>query len=153
MEDSAPNPMDKNGQSRPVTNNFPTAKRGARCRQKGTIKRQPSEQSSTTERDRKCWYSPGYDYHPAQSQGHIEATTTAVQNGDYHLNRRGKSARSLLFVQIFAGNIVLRHLMRANFPTLSVPSVFHAHHYVGLEGVSFLEQLLYTLRIRTFDVG
>jgi hypothetical protein len=146
--------MYKNGQCWTVTNNFPIAKRGARCRQKSTIKRQPSEQSSTTERDRKCWYSPGvYGYHPAQSQGHIKATTMAVQNGDYHLYRRGKSARSLLFVQIFAGNIVLRHLMRANFPTLSVPSVFHAHHYVGLERVSFLEQLLYTLRIRTFDVG
>jgi len=53
-----------------------------------------------------------YSYHPAQSQGHIKATTTAVQNGDYHLYRRGKSASSLLFVQIFAGNIILRHLMR-----------------------------------------
>jgi hypothetical protein len=72
-----------NGQEWSMLNSyeqFPIARRGARCRQKSTIKRQPSEQSSTTERDRKCWYSPGvYGYHPAQSQGHIKATTTAVQ--------------------------------------------------------------------------
>ena len=60
---------------------------------------------------------------------------------------------TLLFIQIFVGNIILRHLMRANLFLVSVTSVFHAHYCVGLERVSFLEQLLYTLRIRTFDVG
>jgi hypothetical protein len=32
-------------------------------------------------------------------------------------------------------------------------SVFYACHCVGLERVSFLDQLGHTLRIRTFDVG
>ena len=49
---------------------------------------------------------------------------------------RGKA---LLFIQILAWNIILRHLVRPNFPPLSVPSVFHAHHNVGLERVSFFE--------------
>ena len=51
------------------------------------------------------------------------------------------------------GNTILRHLMRANLFLVGVTSVFHPHYCVGLERVSFLEQLLYTLRIRTFDVG
>src|SRR6266850_4864968 len=54
---------------------------------------------------------------------------------------------------MLAGNIVLRHLMRVNFPLVSVIGVFHALHHVGLERVSFLEQLVHTLRIRTLDVG
>src|SRR6266566_9461975 len=65
----------------------------------------------------------------------------------------GTESNSLLFVQMFAGNIVLRHLMRANFLLISVPGVFHALHYVSLKRVSFLEQLVDTLRIRTFDAG
>src|SRR6266481_10165919 len=48
---------------------------------------------------------------------------------------------------------MLRHLMCAHFPLVSVPGVLHALHHVGLERVSFLEQLVHTLRIRTFDVG
>src|SRR5271156_832359 len=63
------------------------------------------------------------------------------------------SAHSLLFIQILAGNIILWHLMRANFPLVSVPGVFHALHRVGLERVSFLKQLVHTLRIRPFNVG
>src|SRR5882762_849829 len=43
--------------------------------------------------------------------------------------------------------------MRANFPLVSVLGVFDALYHVGLERVSFLEQLVHTLRIRTFDVG
>ena len=43
--------------------------------------------------------------------------------------------------------------MRANLLLVSVTSVFHARHCVGLERVSFLGQLGHTLRIRTFDVG
>src|SRR5207244_9368306 len=66
---------------------------------------------------------------------------------------RGERAHSLLFIQIFAGNVILRHLVRENFLLISVPSVFHARHYVGLERVSFLEQLVNTLRIRTLDAG
>src|SRR5271156_1043722 len=63
------------------------------------------------------------------------------------------SAHSLLFIQILAGNIILRNLMRVNFPLVSVPGVFHALHHIGLERVSFVEQLVYTLRIRTLDAG
>src|SRR5712691_9872004 len=43
--------------------------------------------------------------------------------------------------------------MRANVPLVSVPGIFHALHHVGLERVSFLEQFVHTLRIRTLDVG
>src|SRR5580704_1051157 len=43
--------------------------------------------------------------------------------------------------------------MRANFPFVSVPGVFYALHHVGLERVPLLEQLVYTLRIRTLDIG
>src|SRR5712692_1328954 len=43
--------------------------------------------------------------------------------------------------------------MRANFPLGSVLGFFHALHHLGLERVSFLEQLVHTLRIRTLDVG
>ena len=64
------------------------------------------------------------------------------------------SNQLLIFVQIFAGHVVLRYLVRADFPRpTSVPGVFHAFHYFGLERVSFLEQLLDTLRIRGLDVG
>src|SRR6266853_4650667 len=59
----------------------------------------------------------------------------------------------LLFVQIFVGNIILGHLVRANFPLLSVPGAFHTSHYVSLERVSLFKQLVHALRIRTFDVG
>ena len=46
--------------------------------------------------------------------------------------------------------------LRANRPHVvptSVPGVFDAFHYFGLERVSFFEQLLHTLRIRGLDVG
>ena len=63
-------------------------------------------------------------------------------------------ARPLFFfIPIFAGNIILRHLMSTNLPLISVLGVFHAFHRLGLERVSFLEQLVHTLRIRAFDVG
>jgi len=86
----------------------------------------------------------------------------AVMCGRYRLSRRKqaeaparlrRAARSLLFIQILAGNIILRHLMRANLLLVSVTSVFYARHCIGLERVSFLDQLGHTLRIRTFDVG
>jgi hypothetical protein len=46
---------------------------------------------------------------------------------------------SSLFVQISVGNIILRHLVRANFFLVSVASALHASHNVGLERVSFLD--------------
>ena len=59
----------------------------------------------------------------------------------------------LVFVQIFAGDIVLRHFVRVNFPSLAGLGGLHAHYYVGLEGVSFLEQFIYTLGTCTFKIG
>src|SRR3981189_1184835 len=43
--------------------------------------------------------------------------------------------------------------MRANFHPVSVSGVFDALHHIGLERISFLKQLVHTLRIRTFDIG
>ena len=57
----------------------------------------------------------------------------------------------LLFVQIFTGHVVLRHLMRANFFFIRAVGVFHADHCVGLECIPFGEQLVDTLRIRGFE--
>lgn len=45
----------------------------------------------------------------------------------------------LFFIQIFAGNIVFRHLVRANFLFFGVPSALHASDNVGLERVPFLD--------------
>jgi hypothetical protein len=73
---------------------------------------------------------------------------------DYESFRYGESlSLYLFFIQIFFGNIILRHLMRANLLLFSVTSVLYARHCVGLEHVSFLDQLAHTLRIRSFDVG
>jgi hypothetical protein len=86
----------------------------------------------------------------------LESTIHIVgirSQGHYTQNPVARSARSLLFIPILAGDIILRHLMRANLLLASFTSVFHARHCVGLERVSFLDQLGHTLRIRTFDVG
>jgi hypothetical protein len=64
-----------------------------------------------------------------------------------------RTYHSLFFIQIFLGNIILWHLMRANFPFISAPGVFHARHYVSFKRVSLFEQLVDTLRIRTLDAG
>src|SRR5882762_2972868 len=58
-------------------------------------------------------------------------------------------ACALIFIQIFAGNIILRHLVRANFPLIVPPGVFHASHDFCLERVSFLDQLAHTLRVHS----
>src|SRR5258708_20630071 len=50
--------------------------------------------------------------------------------------------RSLFFIPILAGNVILRHLMRANFPLVRAFGVFHALHHLGLERVSLLKQLV-----------
>ena len=67
--------------------------------------------------------------------------------------RIGAESRSLLFIQIFARNIILGHLVGVDFPCIGIVGVFHALEYLRLEGVSFFEQLVDTLRIRTFDGG
>ena len=43
--------------------------------------------------------------------------------------------------------------MRADLPRISIPGVFNPSHYVGLERVSFLQQLVNTLRICGLDAG
>jgi len=63
---------------------------------------------------------------------------TEVRLG-FEEKRRRVGAIRLVFVQIFAGHIVLRYLMGVNFLLVRVPSVFHASHHVGLERVPFLD--------------
>lgn len=58
----------------------------------------------------------------------------------------------LIFVPIFGGNIVLRHLMGTNFRLIGIFGVFHAFYCSSFERVSLFEQLLDTLRIRALDV-
>ena len=67
----------------------------------------------------------------------------------YESYTRGESFSLSIFYQIFLGNIMLRYLMRANFPLISALRVFRARHYVSFERVSLLEQLVDTRRIRT----
>jgi hypothetical protein len=58
-----------------------------------------------------------------------------------------------ILVQIFARNIVLRYLVRANFLLVSVVSTFDTSDDVGFECIPFLDQLADALRIRSFDAG
>ena len=80
------------------------------------------------------------------------ASLVRIMEG-YESYRRGESLSLSIFIQIFLGNIILRYLMRANFPLISAPSVFYARHYISFERVSLLKQLVDTVRIRTLDVG
>ncbi len=75
--------------------------------------------------------------------------TTRLEGDLYRDNSPSTSPAPLLFIFIFVGNIILRHLMRVNFPSIMIPGVFHARH----ERVAFLDQLVYALRIRGFDAG
>jgi len=63
------------------------------------------------------------------------------------------AVRSLIFIAVLAGNIILRDFVGVNFALVGVIGVLHALHRFGLERVSFLEQLVDTLGIRTFDAG
>jgi hypothetical protein len=63
------------------------------------------------------------------------------------------AADSLIFIAILARNIILRDFVRVNFSLVGVAGVLHALHCLGLERVSFLEQLVHTLGIRTFNAG
>ena len=57
---------------------------------------------------------------------------------------------SLVFIAILTGNIILGHLVRANFAFVGVAGVLHTLHDLGFEGVSFLEQFVDALGIRSF---
>ena len=52
---------------------------------------------------------------------------------------------------MLARNVIPPHLMRANFPLVSALGVFHALHHLGLERVSFLEQLVHTFPSRQLE--
>ena len=56
-------------------------------------------------------------------------------------------------VQIFLWDIVLRHLVRANFSRGIPSSVLDALHGICFERVSLFEQFVNTLRVRTCDAG
>ena len=60
---------------------------------------------------------------------------------------------ALFFVQIFARNIVLRHLVPANFLLVRVVSAFDTSDEVGFECIPFLDQLVNALPIGSFEAG
>ena len=70
-----------------------------------------------------------------------KAAASLVQDHGKDTNLTGaeRASHSLFFIQIFLGNIILRYLMRVNFPLVIAPGVFHPRHYVSFERVSFLE--------------
>ena len=57
------------------------------------------------------------------------------------------SPNRLFLVQIFFRHVVLRDLVRVDFPFLIFICVFDTGYYVGLERISFLDQLADALRI------
>ena len=58
-----------------------------------------------------------------------------------------------IFVQILAGNVIFRHFTGVDFPLVVILSLFYPGYYVGLERVSFLQQLLDTLRLGALTPG
>jgi hypothetical protein len=103
--------------------------------------------------DTTCWIPlPAGRESTGKQMNEAAASLVRIMEG-YESYRRGESLSLSIFIQIFLGNIILRYLMRANLLLVIVTSVFYARHCVGLERVSFLDQLGHTLRIRTFDVG
>ena len=68
-------------------------------------------------------------------RAHIRANPCFIRDA----RRYAARSRALLFIQIFARNIILRHLMRAHFPLIVAPGVLHASYDSGLERVSFLD--------------
>lgn len=59
---------------------------------------------------------------------------------------------SLLFIQIFAGYIILRHFASSHFPFAAVASFFDSRHHSGLKRVAFLDQLVNAFGVGTFNV-
>src|SRR5579863_168576 len=60
---------------------------------------------------------------------------------------------SLIFVQVFIRNIILRHFVGMHFALIFVICGFNTRQYVCLESISFFEQLVNTFGIRAFHVG
>lgn len=57
-----------------------------------------------------------------------------------------------IFVFVFAGHVILGHLVSADFPQFIV-RVFDTCHDVGLERIPLLDQVTDALRIGAFDVA
>jgi len=59
----------------------------------------------------------------------------------------------LIFIQVFAGHVIFRHFSGAHFSLATFSGFLDARYHSSLERVSFLDQLVNTLRICAFDVG
>src|SRR5258705_1073064 len=66
-------------------------------------------------------------------------------------SRQSSAQGRLVFVQIFAGDIILRYFVGVDFAFVS--GVFHSLHDTCLERISFFDELVHTFRICTFTVG
>jgi len=63
------------------------------------------------------------------------------------------SPNRLFLVQILFRHVVLRDLVRVDFPFLIFICVFDTRYDVGLERISFLDQLVDAFRISAFNVA
>ena len=62
-------------------------------------------------------------------------------------------ACSLVFIEVFAGDVVLGDFVSVDFTFVGVASVLDALHDLSLEGVPFLEQFVDALRVRALPAG
>jgi hypothetical protein len=46
---------------------------------------------------------------------------------------------SLVFVEVFAGNVILGHFTGVDFPALVFSGIFDTRYHLGLERVAFLD--------------
>ena len=63
------------------------------------------------------------------------------------------SPKRLFLVQILFRHVVLRNLVRVDFPFLILICVFDTRYRVSLERISFFEQLVDAFRISAFNVA
>jgi hypothetical protein len=75
------------------------------------------------------------------SKARFESAGSRVQGACRFATRFAIATLNILsfFVEILAGNIVLRHLVGVNFLLVGVVSGFHTTHHVGLKRVSLFE--------------
>ncbi len=59
----------------------------------------------------------------------------------------------LLFVGVFARDIIFGNFFRANFVLVGIEGVFNAADYFSLVGLAFLEQFFNALRIHVLRSG
>ncbi len=60
---------------------------------------------------------------------------------------------SLIFIQIFLGHVILRHLVGMDFLPFVIVGLLDACNRFRLKGVPFFEQFIDAFRIRAFHVG